>query len=244
MANRPRRLSPAPSPTAESTQPLRVLVLGDSTAYALSEGLSKGSDGAFVVISAGVMRCPVVRAVAVFNATDTESELDGCLRFDRDWARMVDSYDVDVILNVTSLAEQWDQRYPDDPAWHVPGSVGYDAFHASELADLQRVVSDLGIPLLLADAPPLRADLDGVLGSQAERVAAWNATLTTWDASTGMVVIPYSRFFAAPESDEGYAQRPDGVHVTKAFAESMTRNGLGQEIIDGYQLALAEMLSD
>ena len=221
---------------------LRVLIVGDSTAYALAEGLSNGSDGALAVISAGVIQCPLVHAERVLAGPGVEASTQDCLWFDTDWPRLVQVYDADLILAVDSLAEQWDQKYPGDDAWHAPGSEPSNLFHDQQLTNITATLADLGVPLLIADAPALRGDIGAYFGSDPARIAAWNATISRWDAAAPAVkTVRYAPWFSDPTSEQGVAERPDGVHVTREFSEQMTREHLLAELQSSYEQALADI---
>ena len=221
---------------------LRVLVVGDSTAYALAAGLAEGSDGAFAVISAGVIRCPIVRATRTLGAPGVESGTEDCLRFDTDWARLVEAYDADVILAVDSLAEQWDQRFPGDDTWHAPGSPEYDTFHTSEAVQISASLEKIGVPLLIADAPQLSPNIGGYFGNDPQRVDAWNTVIKRWDASSVFIkAVPYAKWFSPPESDAGRSERPDGVHITFDFARTLTSEHLRAAIQTAYAQVMTDM---
>jgi peptidoglycan/LPS O-acetylase OafA/YrhL len=225
---------------AEANAALRVLLVGDSTAFALSEGFARASAGVFDVVSVGVIRCPLVRATAILGGPNAEADTNQCLRFDTDWPRLVAAYDIDVIFAVDGLAEQWDQRYPGDDRWHAPGSAEYDRFHDSEMEALHETLSSMGVPLLIADAPYLRPDTAGFYGREPERVDAWNAVIDRWaQAWPSVVEVSYGQWFSEPESDAGREERPDGVHVTTEFAETLTRDHLLAEVQAAYAEAIA-----
>lgn len=221
---------------------LRVLIVGDSTAYALAEGLSNGSDGALSVISAGVIQCPLVHAERVLAGPGVEASTKDCLWFDTDWPRLVQVYDVDLILAVDSLAEQWDQQYSGNNEWHAPGSEAYNLFHDQQLINISATLEDLGLPLLIADAPALRGDIGAYFGNDPARIAAWNATIARWDHSAPAIkVVTYAQWFSDPSSEQGRAERPDGVHVTREFSEQMTREHLLSALQSSYIQALADI---
>jgi hypothetical protein len=170
-----------------------------------------------------------------------ESSTDHCLAFDTDWPSLIDTYDVDVVFAIASLAEQWDQKYTADDRWHSPGSAGYNVFHDTEMVAMSTMLDSLGVPLLVADAPFVRADTAGFYGRENDRVDAWNATIARWDQRwPNVLTVPFAQWFADPNSGEGMRQRPDGVHVTTEFAEAMTTEHLLDAFRQRYELVLEQ----
>ena len=126
-------------------QPLRVLVVGDSTAFALAEGFSRASAGVLEVVSAGAIRCPLVHATFTLGGPGLASSTDHCLDFQQDWPGLIQTYDIDVVFAVASLAEQWDQKYAGDDRWHSPGSPKYNAFHDEEMVAMAGMLKKIGV---------------------------------------------------------------------------------------------------
>ena len=191
----------------------RLLVVGDSTARNVAEGLAGAAEGRLEVVSAGAEGCPLVRTTGVEALPGEQRPTDYCPTH-ASWADTIEAFQPDAVLAVAGPAEQWVQHYPDIEGWHAPGSPGWVDWHDRELAAIHEVLATRGLPMLLLDAPALR-DVRDRLGDEPEHVAAWNAQIDRWDSAwVSVVEVPYAMWFSDPDSDLGRSERPDGVHAS------------------------------
>ena len=203
------------------TERLRVLVAGDSTSIGAAEALFTAGNGTVDVLSIGRDACPLVSTSGVRWGSN-ELDVSECPRIESDWASYLDRFHPDVVLLVASLMEQSDQRYVGDDSWHEPGDPAYVAHHDDFMTQLQAVVGT-SIPIAVTDGPPIAAgNFSGSEMARPERVAAWNAVLTSWAATWPNVhVLPYAQGIATLEGAEPGSQRPDGVHLSPQGAQQV-----------------------
>jgi hypothetical protein len=196
---------------SDDRAPLRLLVVGDSTSLDLAQALSDGGDGRLAVLWAGANGCPFVRTEARRTRPDEPWGEVPCPDFAVTLPPLLNSFDPDAVLVVAGPTELSEQRYAGDPAGYVAGDQGFEAFHDDEMAAFLDVVG--GLPVLVADAVPVRAGRWATPAMAApERLAAWQAQIDRWDASSAQVsVFPFAAALAAYEAEHGDI-RADGVH--------------------------------
>ena len=214
---------PADGPAAT-----RVLVIGDSTSYAIAVALDAVGSDRYDVVWAGQSNCTLTPSYENRWWGDVTFRADDCPTANRVWPDVVDSFRPDVILAVTSLPELAEQRYTPDDVWHRPGDDRYLAEHDAGGAALAALAARSGAVVLLADAPPFGPNGfgGGPLG-EPDRLVAWNGVLGAWaDRWAMMRVVPYADLLEATESAAGGTLRPDGAHLVPEGAETLVRDGV------------------
>lgn len=210
--------------SASGDQSLRtswnVLVIGDSTAENIARALAEVES--LGVISAGVIGCPLVAAVEVFDRPRASQETSYC----PDTVDIVraNADRIDVVFIVGGVANQWAHRSTGSGtsgAVVEPGSTPYTEEYDSLMESFQSVLAPEGVPIVVLDNPRTRPD-EGVLGDEPEAHAAWRSQIERWDAQWATVErVSIDDRLAPAESVEGRRQRPDGVHLEEAFAADL-----------------------
>lgn len=227
---------PAPP---ESTGPLNVLVIGDSSGENVALALSNAADGKLGVVSGAVIGCPLVDVSLVFLRVDQNQDTEYC---PDNLVTIADhAADIDVLVIVSSVANQWDYRPLDSDSRVVVGSDRYRADLDRFIEQVNQVVSFAGVPILVLESPVV-GDNPMMNGDTAEPRAAWNSVMNAWDARWHSVgVVQYADLLADPTSDEGRLERPDGTHLDATFGESLARESLIPRIREAYARTVDDM---
>ena len=232
---------PSESPSSSSTSVaatvappaasrLRLMVIGDSTSYDVAASLARTASG-FEVTWAGGANCPVVDVTGLRWWDAAQWPMDECPNVATVWPRIIAATRPDVILLVSGLAEQAEQRYQGSDAWRVAGDAEFTEAHDMMMNALVGLAAPSGAVVLVADAPAFAKSSfsDSQMG-RPERIAAWNAQIARWDATWQPVArLDYASALAQVESDG--PRRSDGVHLDAASSDRLARL-LTPEIID------------
>ena len=228
----------APSAGGESSN---VLVIGDSSAENVALALANASDGSLGVISGGVLGCPLPRVGLVYRRIDENQTTAYCPDNVDLVARHAD--EIDFLLIVASVANQWDYQPFDSSERVVVGSSRYTAELDRFVGSLHEVLDQRGVPILVLESPRV-GDEPMMNGDTAEPRAAWNRVMNAWDAASASVaVVPYDDLLADPDSDEGRAQRPDGTHLEEKFGEELARESLIPRLREVYASTIDAMIA-
>lgn len=222
----------------DGSGPLRILVIGDSTAENIARGLADVADSEVGVISGGVLGCPLLSTSRVKDRPAGEQDTSYC----PDVRSLVDDdvADVDVILLVAGVANQWDYLPVDSSSWVVAGSAEHRRALDELMTSIQKIATPRGVPTLVFDAPTVR-DNPGMLGDDPAAVAMWSDIISSWDERWSSIrIVPYADLLSDPNSDEGRRQRPDGVHLDRDFAATLA----GDFLIPRIRSAWVEVLDD
>lgn len=205
---------------APGTGPVTALVLGDSTANNLARALADVADPGFGVVDAGVIGCPLVPAIRVFDQPGKNRDATYCPVPSNNVRETLAWTPIDLVLVVVGPPSRWVYENPSGTLVE-PGSDDY-------LDDLDRMMDDLveaadGRPIIVFDAPYVRDD-DRVLGDDPALVDLWNAVVDDWGTRDEVDVYRYSDLFAPAGSETDLEQRPDGVHFDREYAEQLARD--------------------
>lgn len=228
----------APSAGGESSN---VLVIGDSSAENVALALANASDGSLGVISGGVLGCPLPRVGLVYRRIDENQTTAYCPDNIDLVARHAD--EIDFLLIVASVANQWDYQPLGSSERVVVGSSRYTAELDRFVGSLHDVLDQRGVPILVLESPRV-GDEPMMNGDTAEPRAAWNRVMNAWDtASASVAVVPYDDLLADPDSDEGRAERPDGTHLEEKFGEQLARESLIPRLREVYARTIDAMIA-
>lgn len=197
---------------------LRILVIGDSTAENVARALAQTESVG--VVSAGVLGCPLVRVVEVFDRPRASQETSYC----PDNVEIVRSSapDIDVLFVVGGVSNQWSYRALDGSVVD-PGTVAYQNDFDALMESLQEVLAPWAVPVVVLDNPRTRSD-DGVLGDEIDVHASWRSQIERWDDEWETVTrLNIDDALAPADSSLGREQRPDGVHLEESFAADLAR---------------------
>jgi peptidoglycan/LPS O-acetylase OafA/YrhL len=223
----------------DRTVPLSILVIGDSTAENIATALAGASDGNLGVISGGVLGCPLLKVAFVRDRKDSQQDVAYCPENEQ----LVRDHvaDVDAVVIVAGVANQWAFQYTDSDMWIEPGSDQYKTDLDQFLFNIEDIVAPYGLPVLVFETPPVR-DNPKILGDDISALVRWANVIAEWDATWHSVkMVPYADALSDPNSDEGKKERPDGVHLSEDFGQELARVILIPRLRDKYFDALAEM---
>ena len=223
----------------DRTGPLSVLVIGDSTAENIATALAQASDGSLGVISGGVLGCPLLKVAQVRDRKDSQQDVSYCPNNEQLVRDHVS--EVDAVLVVAGVANQWAFQYAGSDVWVEPASDQYKADLNGFLENIEAIVASRGLPVLVFETPPVR-DNPKILGDDIAALVRWAAVIDEWDSNWYSVkMVPYADALSDPNSDEGKAERPDGVHLAEDFSIELARIILIPRLRDKYFDALDEM---
>jgi peptidoglycan/LPS O-acetylase OafA/YrhL len=223
----------------DRTVPLGILVIGDSTAENIATALAGASDGNLGVISGGVLGCPLLKVAFVRDRKDSQQDVAYCPENEQ----LVRDHvaDVDAVVIVAGVANQWAFQYTDSDMWIEPGSDQYKTDLDQFLFNIEDIVAPYGLPVLVFETPPVR-DNPKILGDDISALVRWAAVIDEWDSNWHSVkMVPYADALSDPNSDEGKKERPDGVHLAEDFGQDLARVILIPRLRDKYFDALDEM---
>jgi peptidoglycan/LPS O-acetylase OafA/YrhL len=223
----------------DRTVPLSILVIGDSTAENIATALAGASDGNLGVISGGVLGCPLLKVAFVRDRKDSQQDVAYCPENEQ----LVRDHvaDVDAVVIVAGVANQWAFQYTDSDMWIEPGSDQYKTDLDQFLFNIEDIVAPYGLPVLVFETPPVR-DNPKILGDDISALVRWANVIAEWDATWHSVkMVPYADALSDPNSDEGKKERPDGVHLAEDFGQELARVILIPRLRDKYFDALDEM---
>lgn len=228
--------------TANSSSPgesMRIVVLGDSTAENLARAFADVADPRLGVIGAGVIGCPLLPVERVHDRPGSTQDATYC----PDNLEIVRRYrsEIDAVVIVAGVANQWDFERAESADVVRVGSDRYLDLLVEWMDDVQAVLAEVGVPVLIFDAPETRMS-DTVLGDEPEAVAAWNAVITLFDERWVSVRrVPFGQYLSDPNSDAGRLERPDGVHLDRQFAADLARTALVPSLHQIYEELRDEM---
>lgn len=241
-----RVLTTVPASTSGSTpsagpESSNVLVIGDSSAENVALALANASDGSLGVISGGVLGCPLPKVGLVYRRIDENQTTAYCPGNIDLVARHAD--EIDFLLIVASVANQWDYQPLGSSERVVVGSSRYTAELDRFVGSLHDVLDQRGVPILVLESPRV-GDEPMMNGDTAEPRAAWNRVMKAWDdASASVAVVPYDDLLADPDTDKGRAQRPDGTHLEEKFGENLARESLIPRLREVYTSTIDAMIA-
>ncbi len=213
-------------------EPMRVMVIGDSTSINLAKALNDGGDGRLEVLWAGANGCPLVAIDGFRVSSDVEWSTPACEAYEQKLPPLLDRFDPDVVLLGLGPTELTEQRYVGDPNPHVAGDPVFASTHEEAMQALLGVLDD-DVPLLIADLPAVRAGYF-VTREMAEqgRLDSMNALVAAADERWAQVErFDYRAPLEAAESAFG-SIRSDGVHPDAAPMESLARSVFVDQLID------------
>ena len=223
----------------DRTGPLSVLVIGDSTAENIATALALASDGSLGVISGGVLGCPLLKVAQVRDRKDSQQDVSYCPNNEQLVRDHVS--EVDAIVVIAGVANQWAYQYVGSDVWVEPASDQYKADLNGFLENIEAIVASRGLPVLVFETPPVR-DNPKILGDDIAALVRWAAVIDEWDSNWYSVkMVPYADALSDPNTDEGKAERPDGVHLAEDFSVELARIILIPRLRDKYFDALDEM---
>jgi peptidoglycan/LPS O-acetylase OafA/YrhL len=208
---------------------IRILVVGDSTAYEVAAGLHEAASDRFAVSWSGAQNCPLVHSDQRRWFEGMEPDRRDCPHPASTWPDAIESIRPDVLLGVASLAELGELRFGPGDAWHSPGDEAWVEAHRAGMAALQALLAPYGTVSLVATTPPMP---DGVgfagypLGEPA-RLRAWLDQIERWDEEWRSVgTLDWAGVVERAEAAAGASLRVDGIHLGRDTFVSDDRIGV------------------
>ncbi|WP_051062981.1 acyltransferase family protein [Ilumatobacter nonamiensis] len=227
-----------PATDADTTS--RLVVVGDSTAVALSSGLvdwAETTDGDVQVGIAAHGACGLVRGGHYANETlDAALSMDCPAELDVNLPELLSTAPIDIVVVMVSLADTWERSWDDRETWTLPT----DPEHADRVRrDYARFVDDVttsGAERVVFVRPPVAyrtADLDepepawangsaAVVDDIARELAAERDDVELLDLRT---------FVEEAGLDDDEALRPDGIHWTAEASGQLAEEWLGPSLL-------------
>jgi hypothetical protein len=174
-----------------------------------------------------------VPAVAARPAADSPWRTLLCRDVAAQLPRSLAEYRPQAVLLVVGAMELMEQRYtPNGPAV-LPGSAAYRAAHDGQLDAVLKVLRGWGVPLLVADTPPLGVGSYSTFEmADPARAEAFNSMIGRWAAANDDVrVLAYGGAITDHESAHG-SIRPDGSHPLLEQLTVIARSTLVPAVLD------------
>lgn len=219
----PPPVLPLPA-TGAHTGPIRMLMVGDSVAVTLADGLYPvASQYGMTIVNAGTIGCGVVRGGPYNDRGVVGMPLPGCQVWPQTWTAAVDAVDPDVVAVLIGRWETLDRVH--DGQYRHLGDPDFDAYIESELETAVNVLSAKGAHVAFLTSPYFQGaeKPDGSIWPQDNpaRVQVLNSLLTAVAANhpgvvsvvpLGAILDPGDHF---AETVDGIQVRySDGVHIT------------------------------
>ena len=218
--------------SGETAEPLRLLVIGDSTSLSIAQALNDGGDGRFQLLWAGANGCPFAPVSAVRSESNGSWRELQCEPYDTKLPPVLGSFEPDAVLVMSGPLEQVEQRYPGIDGGHVAGEAPFAAARDRTIESLLQMVGPT-TPVVVADFPQVDVGpyaTEGMLDPG--RLAALNAQVVDWDGRWNQVErFDYRAPLEAAEAVFG-SLRSDGVHPDARQIEALTRSTLGPQLFD------------
>ena len=223
----PSATPPPPPPTFVPAAPEteRVLVVGDSGAEFLGEGLERLAPARGVEVrNAGTIACGLLTDSGRFrlDAGGYLHDPEWCGDWPGRWAMEVAAFDPDVALLVIGWPGLGDREIAG--AWRHPCDPAFDAHYASAVRRAIAVLAAGGARVLIAESPYLT--LPVTQSDHAERVDCLNAIYEREaDAAARAAVLPLGEWLCEDsrhctiETEDGVLLRADGIHFRDAGAD-------------------------
>jgi peptidoglycan/LPS O-acetylase OafA/YrhL len=236
-------LLPTPSVDSAGVEPLRLLVVGDSTSLSIAQALNDGGDGRFRLLWAGANGCPFAPVSAIRSEVDGPWRELECEPYDTKLPPLLDSFEPDALLVMSGPLEQVEQRAPGADAGHVAGEPAFMGARDTTMESLLGMVGPT-TPVVVADFPRIEV---GVYATEEmldpRRLDALNAQVSEWDARWEQVErFDYRAPLEAAEAVFG-TLRSDGVHPDARQIEDFTRSTLGPQLFDQLTRMRAQLAS-
>ncbi|MBI2704161.1 MAG: acyltransferase family protein [Actinobacteria bacterium] len=241
---------PTPKTSQRPDRPLRMLLVGDSTAVSLADVLSKWGvkNQVFATVNGGVRGCGIVRGGQKLQLYQLKEVVlvdnpDNC-DWEPRWRQQLEKVQPDLIVVSQSLWDTTEHTLDGDSTLRAPGDPAYDARLKSEYTALFDLLATAGVPILWLQQPPAQWGIG--LSYQGQPFAASDPArinrLNQIVAAAGKKyplfrVVPYDSFFRNwPGGIYDTALRVDGIHPTAASGGGgdIVAAWLGPELLWSY----------
>jgi peptidoglycan/LPS O-acetylase OafA/YrhL len=231
-----------PKPIKVPSRPLRVLVVGDSTAVFLDPPLNTwgGNHNVWGAANYARIGCGLTRGGERRHHGIEQWVPPECGTWATEWPAVLRAAQPDIVLVADGFWDATDRRLLGDDVWRKPGDPVYDDFLRKELGAATDVLSSTGAVVAWLDNPPIDLGAEETPRheypvNEPARMVRTNEILHEVAATRpSMRVIPYRSFYEAwPGGALDPELRPDGVHVD-ADGGATVVEWLGPEVLDAY----------
>jgi peptidoglycan/LPS O-acetylase OafA/YrhL len=205
---------------------VKVLLVGDSVARTMAQGLPDPAPYGVDLVSEAVLGCGIVRGGPYRYFGAEEEQLPECESWLDTWAGWIATHDPDVVAVLVGRWEVMDRVH--DGVWTHVGEPAFDGYLLEELETMVPVLTSRGARIALLTAPYYRRGErpDGGIFPEDEppRVDAWNRLVREVAArhpesitlvDFGAHVSPGTEYV---RDVDGVQVRSDGVHITPSGA--------------------------
>ncbi len=214
--------------TNAANRPLRVLVTGDSTAEVIANALTSYQNAhpqAIQVLNLSLPGCPITPTDLIRNYSGEGGQnVTLCGGWTKTFPPQIAKFKPDVSLVFLSVMEETDQR-TQSGNWDNLLDPAYRAHQESEYDTLIADLSATGAPVAWADAPYFKFQVDlPWISDNPQRTDVLNAMFREVVARHPNVrLLDYAKHLNKPGDVVNTVIRPDGIHMTPAYAEGLAR---------------------
>jgi peptidoglycan/LPS O-acetylase OafA/YrhL/lysophospholipase L1-like esterase len=224
-------LAPGTATTAAPAGPVKMLVVGDSQAATLAQGVqaAPGVYGlshlpGYAVWNRAILGCPIISAPTFrFDGNDITNKCGGAGYWQQQWPADVRQFAPDAVVVMAGAWDVFDVVQPDGSILH-PGDPAWTAMYTQDVRQLFRALAAKGAAVV-AVKPPCwgESTLVGTDQQIAERmdpvrVRAVDAVWAQASRDEGVTLLDLDRTLC-PQGTADPALRPDGAHFSGAGAD-------------------------
>jgi peptidoglycan/LPS O-acetylase OafA/YrhL len=209
-------------------RPLRVLVTGDSTAEVMANALVSYQNAhpqALQVLNLSLPGCPITPTDLIRNYNgESGQNVSLCGGWTKTFPPQIAKFKPDVSLVFLSVMEQTDQR-TQSGNWDNLLDPPYRAHQENEFDSLIADLSATGAPVGWADVPYFKFQVDlPWISDSIQRTDVLNAMYREVAARHSNVrLLDYASHLNKPGDLVNTVIRPDGIHMTPAYAAGLAR---------------------
>jgi peptidoglycan/LPS O-acetylase OafA/YrhL len=212
---------PAKVPLAIGEKP-RVLILGDSAAFTLGNGLEEWArtNGKLQVWDAGKLGCSVGRGGLIRYLGKIRTPYDYC-DWTTDFPQQIGPVRPNVVVAMFGTWDVSDRQLPGDDQWRSVGDPVYDDFLRHEISAAIDTMTASGATVVWLTHPYIQAGIEEGVAANApennpERMDRLNEIVREVVAvkSRALVLDLQAHMRSTPEGEMNFTERPDGIHWT------------------------------
>jgi hypothetical protein len=222
--------APRATDAAGTPEPLRVLVVGDSSGLLFAYGMSNWgkADGRVTVESHAFLDCPLARGGSFRHSADEvpTTVSDYCNTVPDRWYVALD-HDPDVVIVMGGPSSMTDRQPAGSDQWLTLGDPAWDGYFWDELNRDADLLTRPGVPILWFDQPYMQRDGGLSTGrldewSDPARADVYNRMVERLDRERANVTrFHWADFMNGLTVDQFNSYSPDGVHVDPVSVQQL-----------------------